>query len=802
MKTNFFPCALQLCCVLLLSAAAARGAEDSPGVTLLLANSLAGWDHGPEPPANWIISEGRLSGNSLSTPLLSGWTVGDFELRCKWSASTTGVCTLGFPDVPAGPGLLVTLKEGDGCGGLRDGDTTLAAGITIDALSADAMHAAVIRRFGGTFSVIIDGRVAGEAQLDRNRRFGISLAVPAGEASIDELRLEEPRGNPLFNGQDLTGWHVNNKNGAWTVDGGDIIPTFHTGLHYLRTDREYANFTWSFEYTISKGGNSGVAIRTAQDGWPSGDGMELQILDRPGLVKDSNMAIYGNLPPLVRADRSGEWNRVVVKADGRMLTVWVNDELVQQVNTAWLPEIKHRHLKGWVGVQDHGGKVRFREIYLHEAPDGLGLDAWYQPRSESGVYVALDRLMNSERLSRDDGLTSGVVAKKVSQGGEHVLAELAGPGALVRFWQEFPSGRLAFYFDGEAEPRIECAADAVFHHVPGVSHEEQPALLCLAYAKSLKIVVTDPLDVSYRLDYLKFPPGIPVESYSVARPGIPRGMLEAIGYRHQGLSGGKLRDAEIYDRINTEPRTIEPGTSVELARLDGAGLVNWLKLNATRAALASDDLWLEVTVDGEAVPAIAAPARFLFPAFCGGPSREFNTLVMAASDGFASLLAMPYGAGITIAARNRGEKPLENVAVSMSVDRASGAKAADYAGRMRLRGVFQAADSLAENLVHGLGSGRWVSLVYERPEDGATGIASLVLDGQDREGWQMADLDAFWGRPGESENFYRALSGRSGGLAWRYMLMEPVSFEQSLVMKPNAGDKLGGRLALFYLKSR
>jgi hypothetical protein len=462
--------------------------------------------------------------------------------------------------------------------------------------------------------------------------------------------------------------------------------------------------------------------------------------------------------------------------------------------------VKHRHLKGWVGLQDHGGKVRFHEIYLHEAPDGMGLDAWYQPRAESGAYVVLDRLMNSERLSRDDGVASGVVAKSVSKGGEHVLAELTGPGALVRLWQEFPSGRLAFYFDGEQEPRIECAADAVAHHVPDVAHQQQPALMCLPYAKSLKIVVTDPLEVAYRLDYVTFPSGVPVESYSVARPGIPRGMLEALDYRHQGLSGGKLREAEIYDRIVTEPRTIEPGTSVELASLEGAGLVNWLMLNATRAALENDDLWVEVTIDGEAVPAIAAPARFLFPGFAGSPSREFNTLVMAGRGGFANLLAMPYGAGLTVSARNRGETPIEGIGVSMSVDRAEGAKASDYAARMRLRGVYQAADSLSADLVQKLGAGRWVSLVYEQPEDAATGIASLAVDGRDCDGWSMADLDSFWGRPGESESYYSALSGRSGPLAWRYMLAEPVNFAQSLVLKPNPGDKLGGRLALFYVK--
>jgi len=484
-----------------------------------------------------------------------------------------------------------------------------------------------------------------------------------------------------------------------------------------------------------------------------------------------------------------------------MVTAWVNGELQQQTNTAWLPEVKHRHLKGWVGMQDHGGKVRFREIYLHEAPDGMGLDAWYQPRKESGPYVVLDRLMNTERLSRDDGLTSGVVSKRVAAGGEHVLAELDGPGALVRFWQGVPTGRLAFYFDGEQEPRIECDGKSLYHHVPGVAHEEQPALFCLSYAKSLRIVVADPLEGSYRLNYVTFPDDVPLESYSVARPGIPRGMLEAISYRRQGLSGGKLRQAEIYERVTTEPRTIEPGTSVELASLEGAGLVNWLRLNASRSALADNNLWLEVTVDGEAVPAIAAPARFLFPAFTGTPTRESKTMVLTDESGFANLLAMPYGAGITISARNRGPEPIKDVSISMSVDSATEANRADYAGRMRLRGVFQAADSLSDNLVEQLGGGRWVGFVYEQPDEAATGIASLSLDGQASDGWQMADLDPFWGRPGESENFYRGLSGRDGSLGWRYMLLEPISFEQSLVLAPAADNQLGDRLALFYLKN-
>jgi hypothetical protein len=775
-------------------------AADAVGLKLLRPDSLVGWEYGPAAPAHWTISQGRLTGSALSTPLLSGWTLGDFELRFRWTAGGGGAWNLNLPDVPSGPGLQLTLKEGDGCGAVRAGDEVLAGGVEIDTASSGERHTAAIRRSGARLSVIVDGRVAGEVSLDRNRRFGLGLSVASGEATLDELRLEEPRGNALFNGHDLTGWFVNNGKGTWAVDAGDIIPTSHRGLHYLRTDKEYANFTFSFEYTISKGGNSGVAIRTAKDGWPSGDGMELQILDQPGEVKDSTMAVYGNLPPLDRADRSEQWNRVTIKADGRMISAWVNDELVQHANTATLPELKHRHLQGWIGLQDHGGKVRFRELYVQEAPEGMGLDAWSAPTIETGPQIVLDRLMNSERLSRDDGVRSGLVATSVPKGGDHVLAELTGPGALVRVWRSFAAGRIAFYFDGEEQPRIECPAEHLADDVGGAAHQEQPALMCLGYAKSLKVVVSDPLPADYRLEYVTFPQGVPVESFSHKRPGIPRGMLAAIAYRHQGLAG-KLREAEIYDRINSDPRTIEPGASIELAKLDGAGVVNWLKLRGDRAALKNNDLWLEVTIDGESIPAIAAPARFLFPAFADVDMREFETLVMSGKDGVANLLAMPYAAGLAISARNRGEKPIENVAISLSVDPATDATRAECAKRMRLRGIFQPSGSALSDLVRQAGGGRWVSLVYEQPEGVTTGIASLVCDGRPCAGWTMADLDGFWGRPGEGRNFYRALSGRRGNLAWRYMLLEPVDFEQSLVVTPNAGDKLGARLALFYLKN-
>ncbi len=193
----------------------------------------------PATPAHWIISQGRLTGNALSTPLLSGWTLGDFELRFQWTVGPGGAWNARAAR-RARRGRLAT--DAQGRRRLRRGARwRYGAGRrrrSRRAVRRRRAHTADIRR-SGTHAVGDRRRQSRRAKspIDRNRRFGLSLSVPAGEATLDELRLEEPRGNPLFNGKDLTGWFVNNGKGTWAVDNGDIIPTSHRGLA-LSADRQ------------------------------------------------------------------------------------------------------------------------------------------------------------------------------------------------------------------------------------------------------------------------------------------------------------------------------------------------------------------------------------------------------------------------------------------------------------------------------------------------------------------------------------------------------------------------------------
>lgn len=82
---------------------------------------------------------------------------------------------------------------------------------------------------------------------------------------------------------------------------------------------------------------------------------------------------------------------------------------------------------------------------------------------------------------------------------ERVMADLTGPGAVVRIWSANPAGILRFYFDGETQPRwtvktIDLLGGKVTPFVDPFAYESARGwnfYYPLPYAKSLKITVDD-----------------------------------------------------------------------------------------------------------------------------------------------------------------------------------------------------------------------------------------------------------------------------------------------------------------------
>ena len=359
-----------------LSASPPAPAEEPWGLSLLDDDSFVGWDYGDE-VVGWKIKNGVLRGNADSSTMQSGWSLGDFELQIQWTAEEGAAITFAFPLTASGtsnaksdrPPLQVSLREGDRCGEIVDEDVVLAGGTKLPK-SNGTIHTAVVKRENASLSVTVDKLPPQEASLNPRARFGLSIASNGGVIELRSLRLLEPVGTPLLQNGNLDGWWTLGNLDSWSAEG-DTLTCLNRDGNYLRTEKEYGDFTLSLEYKLAAGGNSGIGIRTPREGWPSGDGMELQLLDEPPdapLSRHSTMALYGNVEPFARADSPEEWNRAVIRAEHGIITAWINGVLVQHIHTGYLSELRHRHPRGWIGFQDHGASISFRRMHLLESP--------------------------------------------------------------------------------------------------------------------------------------------------------------------------------------------------------------------------------------------------------------------------------------------------------------------------------------------------------------------------------------------------------------------------------------------------
>ncbi len=174
---------------------------------------------------------------------------------------------------------------------------------------------------------------------------------------------------PLFNGKDLTGWHVMGSP-AWKVEKGVLVCTGEGG-GWLRSDKEYQNFVLRLEFRVSKGGNSGIFIRSALEGNPAFTGMEVQILDDHGRnpTPHTTGSIYDAVAPKKNMSKpAGEWNFVEIICSGPWVVVAMNGEEIVRVNMDEHPKLKGRLRKGYIGLQNHGARMEFRNILIKELP--------------------------------------------------------------------------------------------------------------------------------------------------------------------------------------------------------------------------------------------------------------------------------------------------------------------------------------------------------------------------------------------------------------------------------------------------
>lgn len=169
---------------------------------------------------------------------------------------------------------------------------------------------------------------------------------------------------------------------AGAADGGDII-----------YDKEFQNFHLKLSWKISEGGNSGIFYLGQET--PEFDAIwqtapEMQVLDNErhldaNLGKDGNRkagSLYDLIPAVPQNSKpAGEWNEVEImvykgtvihKQNGEQVLeyhLWTPewDELIAgskfpEYNENWANVAS----KGYIGLQDHGDDVWFKDIVIKE----------------------------------------------------------------------------------------------------------------------------------------------------------------------------------------------------------------------------------------------------------------------------------------------------------------------------------------------------------------------------------------------------------------------------------------------------
>lgn len=208
------------------------------------------------------------------------------------------------------------------------------------------------------------------------------LLVAISASAADQTAGESDGFIVLFGGKDLAGW--TNARGAapgpgWVVDDGAMLLDKSKGRGGdIWTQRRFGDFVLEVEFKTE--GNSGIFVRTDKPADCVQTGIEIQI-DLPAKTpsKHSVGAFYDCLAPSKDPTKAGQWNRAVITCRKSRLSVELNGEKVLDADLDQWSEpgknpdgspnkfraaLKDFKREGHIGLQDHGGKVSYRNIRL------------------------------------------------------------------------------------------------------------------------------------------------------------------------------------------------------------------------------------------------------------------------------------------------------------------------------------------------------------------------------------------------------------------------------------------------------
>jgi len=153
----------------------------------------------------------------------------------------------------------------------------------------------------------------------------VALAVSCGSVSAEEGWVE------LFNGQDLTGWKINeNGKGQFKVEDGAIVVRGERA-HLFYTEREFKDFVFEGEVKTTPGSNSGIYFHTEyqEESWPiTGHEVQVNVSFKGDPVRSGSL--YNRVKLFKTAMKDNEWAKYRITVKGNTVRTEINDEVLYE----------------------------------------------------------------------------------------------------------------------------------------------------------------------------------------------------------------------------------------------------------------------------------------------------------------------------------------------------------------------------------------------------------------------------------------------------------------------------------------
>jgi hypothetical protein len=258
--------------------------------------------------------------------------------------------------------------------------------------------------------------------------------------------------------------------------------------------------------------------------------------------------------------------------------------------------------------------------------------------------------------------------------GEYLMAEVEGPGALVRLWTARIDGEVRLYLDGADEPLVSGPADDFFRRPlgafeasaaldaaasAGTLYQRDASYAPIPFSRGLKLVWIGNLAHThfYQVEVRKYAPGTRVRTFTPEDLRIYRETIDRV------MAALADPDANLPPRSREQPvpiaLTVQPGVGMDALNLQGPGALERLelRLEAEDLPAALRQTVLLIRADGHPVPQVASPLGDFFGAAPGVNPYQSLPFTVRPDGTMVSRWVMPFQRSLVVRLENRGGAP-------------------------------------------------------------------------------------------------------------------------------------------------